>query len=109
MGRVEELDGGHKPDYSLEHSSKHSSHFPWQSGALELIFGHLQYGKGSQTGYLNQDVVTLGGYTVNNTVFAAADTLNPAFSYYPISGLFGLGFGTISASGCVQDTPALQI
>ncbi|GAA5966465.1 hypothetical protein JCM8115_002680 [Rhodotorula mucilaginosa] len=59
----------------------------------------IRYGKGSQTGYLNQDVVSLGGYTVNNTVFAAANSLNQAFTYYPISGLFGLGFGTISASG----------
>lgn len=71
------------------------------SAFTDQLILERQYGKGSQTGYLNQDVVSLGGYTVNNTVFAAAKSLNQAFTYYPISGLFGLGFGTISASGCV--------
>lgn len=71
------------------------------SATTDRLIFERQYGKGSQTGYLNQDVVSLGGYTVNNTVFAAANSLNHAFTYYPISGLFGLGFGTISASGCV--------
>lgn len=71
------------------------------SSLTDRLILEFQYGKGSQTGYLNQDVVSLGGYTVNNTVFAAANSLNQAFTYYPISGLFGLGFGTISASGCV--------
>ncbi|BGP49198.1 hypothetical protein JCM10450v2_005081 [Rhodotorula kratochvilovae] len=59
----------------------------------------IRYGRGEQTGFLQQDVVSLGGYSVNNTIFAAAESLNEAFTYYPISGLFGLGFGTISASG----------
>ncbi|GAA6044767.1 hypothetical protein JCM8097_002880 [Rhodosporidiobolus ruineniae] len=59
----------------------------------------IRYGKGSQTGVLVQDVVSLGGYTVNDTVFAAADSLNSAFTAYPISGIFGLGFGTIASSG----------
>ncbi|GAA6023359.1 hypothetical protein JCM8202_001404 [Rhodotorula sphaerocarpa] len=83
--------GSSEPEWDASKSSTAVTNptIPWS----------IRYGKGSQTGYLNQDVVTLGGYTVNNTVFAAADTLNPAFSYYPISGLFGLGFGTISASG----------
>ncbi|ORY89648.1 aspartic peptidase domain-containing protein [Leucosporidium creatinivorum] len=58
----------------------------------------IQYGKGEQEGYLNQDVVELGGYSAE-TVFASANTLNSAFSPYPISGLFGLGFGVISSSG----------
>ena len=71
------------------------------SATTDRLIFERQYGKGSQTGYLNQDVVSLGGYTVNNTVFAAANSLNQAFTYYPISVLFGLGFGTISASGCV--------
>ena len=61
------------------------------SSFTDRLILELQYGKGSQTGYLNQDVVSLGGYTVNNTVFAAANSLNQAFTYY----------GTISASGCV--------
>ncbi|GAA5835996.1 hypothetical protein JCM11251_006622 [Rhodosporidiobolus azoricus] len=59
----------------------------------------IQYGRGEQTGFLNQDTVSLGGYTVNETVFAAANSLNSAFANYPISGIFGLGFGTIAASG----------
>ncbi|GAA5879351.1 hypothetical protein JCM8547_008119 [Rhodosporidiobolus lusitaniae] len=59
----------------------------------------IQYGKGEQTGYLNEDIVTIGGYSVNNTVFAAADSLNSAFTSYPISGLIGFGFGAIAASG----------
>ncbi|KAK4054113.1 hypothetical protein OIV83_001138 [Microbotryomycetes sp. JL201] len=39
----------------------------------------IQYGRGEQQGYLNQDVVELGGYTAD-TVFAAATTLNEASS-----------------------------
>ncbi|GAA5880129.1 hypothetical protein JCM3774_004158 [Rhodotorula dairenensis] len=83
--------GSRQPEWDASKSSTAITNpvIPWS----------IRYGKGSQTGYLNQDVVTLGGYTVNNTVFAAADSLNQAFNYYPISGLFGLGFGTISASG----------
>ncbi|GJN91371.1 hypothetical protein Rhopal_004392-T1 [Rhodotorula paludigena] len=76
-------------DASASSTSVTSPQIPWE----------IRYGKGEQTGYLNQDTVTLGGYTVNATIFAAADTLNDAFTYYPISGLFGLGFGSISASG----------
>ncbi|KAM0789608.1 hypothetical protein ACM66B_000414 [Microbotryomycetes sp. NB124-2] len=60
----------------------------------------IQYGRGEQEGFLNQDVVELGGYTAD-TVFAAANTLNEAFTPYPISGLFGLGFGVIASSGYV--------
>jgi hypothetical protein len=69
----------------------------------------IQYGKGEQEGFLNQDQVALGGYEVE-TVFAAATTLNEvrrgwerirgaaliwaggggqAFAPYPISGIFG--------------------
>ncbi|SGY99967.1 BQ5605_C034g11317 [Microbotryum silenes-dioicae] len=58
----------------------------------------IKYGSGSQQGFLNQDIVTMGGYSVD-TVFAAATTLNPAFSPYPISGIFGFGFGVVAASG----------
>lgn len=58
----------------------------------------IQYGRGSQEGFLNQDIVELGGYSAD-TVFAAANTLNEAFQPYPISGLFGMGFGVISSSG----------
>ncbi|SCV70003.1 BQ2448_1397 [Microbotryum intermedium] len=58
----------------------------------------IKYGSGSQQGFLNQDIVTMGGYTVD-TVFAAATTLNQAFSPYPISGIFGFGFGSVAASG----------
>ncbi|KAK4054330.1 hypothetical protein OIO90_003563 [Microbotryomycetes sp. JL221] len=60
----------------------------------------IQYGRGEQEGFLNQDVVSLGGYQAD-TVFAAATTLNEAFTPYPISGLFGLGFGVIASSGYV--------
>ncbi|GAA5993312.1 hypothetical protein JCM10908_001424 [Rhodotorula pacifica] len=83
--------GSNEPEWDSSASSTAITNpvIPWS----------IRYGKGSQTGFLNQDTVTLGGYTVNNTVFAAADSLNQAFNYYPISGLFGLGFGTISASG----------
>lgn len=35
----------------------------------------IQYGKGSQSGFLNQDVVAMGGYQAE-TVFASANTLN---------------------------------
>lgn len=85
--------GSREPEWDASASSTAvtSPALPWS----------IRYGRGEQTGYLNQDTVSLGGYDVNNTIFAAASTLNEAFTYYPISGLFGLGFGTISASGCV--------
>lgn len=35
----------------------------------------IQYGKGEQEGFLNQDMVELGGYEAE-TVFASANTLN---------------------------------
>lgn len=35
----------------------------------------IQYGKGEQEGFLNQDSVELGGYSTE-TVFASANTLN---------------------------------
>ncbi|GAA5937114.1 hypothetical protein JCM3775_001958, partial [Rhodotorula graminis] len=83
--------GSREPEWDASASSTAvtSPALPWS----------IRYGRGEQTGYLNQDTVSLGGYDVNNTIFAAANTLNEAFTYYPISGLFGLGFGTISASG----------
>ncbi|BGO99622.1 hypothetical protein NBRC10513v2_004703 [Rhodotorula toruloides] len=83
--------GSTQPEWDASKSSTAvtSPQIPWS----------IKYGKGSQSGFLNQDTVSLGGYTVNDTIFAAADTLNDAFTYYPISGLFGLGFGAISASG----------
>ncbi|GAA5847459.1 hypothetical protein JCM9279_000491 [Rhodotorula babjevae] len=83
--------GSREPEWDASASSTAvtSPALPWS----------IRYGRGEQTGFLNQDTVSLGGYEVNNTIFAAANTLNEAFTYYPISGLFGLGFGTISASG----------
>lgn len=88
--------GSREPEWDASASSTAvtSPALPWS----------IRYGRGEQTGYLNQDTVSLGGYDVNNTIFAAASTLNEAFTYYPISGLFGLGFGTISASGCVPSS-----
>ncbi|BGP17234.1 hypothetical protein JCM10213_004828 [Rhodosporidiobolus nylandii] len=83
--------GSPQPEYDASRSST--------SVTTPVVPWEIRYGRGSQTGHLNQDTVSLGGYTVNDTVFAAADSLNSAFAAYPISGLFGLGFGTIAASG----------
>ncbi|GAA6005963.1 hypothetical protein JCM10207_007290 [Rhodosporidiobolus poonsookiae] len=84
--------GSDEPEYDASRSST-------SAGTGDRVPWEIQYGKGQQEGYLAQDYVSIGGYTVNETVFAVATTLNTAFTPYPISGLFGLGFGTISSSG----------
>ncbi|GAA5890709.1 hypothetical protein JCM6882_000632 [Rhodosporidiobolus microsporus] len=83
--------GATEPEWDADRSSTAITrpYVPWS----------IQYGKGEQTGYLHQDTVTVGGYTVNDTIFAAATSLHSAFNSYPISGIFGLGFGSIASSG----------
>ncbi|KIM53136.1 hypothetical protein SCLCIDRAFT_139594 [Scleroderma citrinum Foug A] len=59
----------------------------------------IQYGSGQAAGYLVQDVVQMAGFSVSNQVFAAVDQISSGLLTSPVSGLLGLAWQTIAASG----------
>lgn len=61
----------------------------------------IQYGSGSASGSIVSDVVQMGGFAVNNQVFAVCDQVSANLLADPISGLMGLGFQSIAASKAV--------
>lgn len=61
-------------------------------------------GSGSASGTLAQDTVSIGGYTMEKQTFAACDVLDSIIDA-DISGLLGLGWGTIASSGA---TPLVE-
>lgn len=59
----------------------------------------ISYGKGSETGVVGTDIVTVAGYSVQDQTFAVADSISSAFADQPLSGLFGFAFGALSGTG----------
>lgn len=59
----------------------------------------ITYGSGQAAGSLGADVVQMAGFAVQNQVFAVCDQVSDGLLSEPVSGLLGLGFQTIAASG----------
>lgn len=101
-----------------------SPHTKFQNTSTTLISSKIawgiQYATGASRGYLAQDVVICGGYTVKKQVFALANVSAPALEALPLvffssfilsicklildnlfrsDGLMGMAFSTISSSG----------
>ncbi|KAI2635684.1 Asp-domain-containing protein [Hypomontagnella submonticulosa] len=62
----------------------------------------IRYGSGSLSGFVSQDVLTIGDMTVKNQDFAEA-TSEPglAFAFGRFDGILGLGFDRLSVNGIV--------
>lgn len=58
----------------------------------------IQYGTGSMTGFLSQDVVSVAGLSIPNQIFAEAVT-EPGNSFTNVSfdGIFGMGYQALAA------------
>ncbi|KAI6044490.1 aspartic peptidase domain-containing protein [Pisolithus marmoratus] len=59
----------------------------------------ITYGSGQAVGSLGEDVVQMAGFSVPNQAFAVVDEVSSGLLTSPVSGLLGLGWQTISASG----------
>lgn len=59
----------------------------------------IRYGSGSLSGFVSQDVLSIGDLTIKNQIFAEA-TEEPglAFAFGRFDGILGLGFDTISVN-----------
>ncbi|KAG6374669.1 aspartic peptidase domain-containing protein [Boletus reticuloceps] len=59
----------------------------------------IQYGSGAAAGSIGQDVVEMAGFSVSNQGFAVVDEVTANLLSAPVSGLLGLAWGAIAASG----------
>jgi len=59
----------------------------------------VTYGSGQVAGRLISDTITLANYSATNQVFASVDQVSDGLVIEPVSGLMGLGFGSIAQSG----------
>lgn len=59
----------------------------------------ITYGSGKAQGVLGKDVVQLAGFSVQNQVFAICDAFTSGLLDTPVSGLMGLAWQSIAASG----------
>ncbi|KNZ77400.1 Cathepsin D [Termitomyces sp. J132] len=62
---------------------------------------NISYGSGQASGRLGSDIVQMGGFSVSNQTFAICDNISQGLLSNPVSGLLGLAFQTIAASGAV--------
>ncbi|OBZ66794.1 Pepsin A [Grifola frondosa] len=67
----------------------------------------ISYGSGAASGTLGQDTVQMAGFQVDSQVFGVVDQITSNLLTSPVSGLLGLGFQSISASGAVPFWEAL--
>eukprot|EP01128_Nolandella_sp_AFSM9_P008486 TRINITY_DN51_c0_g1_i1.p1 TRINITY_DN51_c0_g1~~TRINITY_DN51_c0_g1_i1.p1 ORF type:complete len:376 (+),score=119.42 TRINITY_DN51_c0_g1_i1:22-1149(+) len=66
----------------------------------------IQYGTGSMIGVLDQDTLSVAGFTVTNVTFGAATSLAPFFHGQPMDGILGLAFPSIAADSV---TPVFEL
>ncbi|KIJ55496.1 hypothetical protein M422DRAFT_24068 [Sphaerobolus stellatus SS14] len=59
----------------------------------------IRYGSGDATGVLAQDTVQMAGFKVEGQTFALANSVSDGLLTAPVSGLLGLAFQSIAASG----------
>jgi len=59
----------------------------------------ITYGTGNVSGFLSQDVVTLGGISISGQVFGEATSLSSFFANQPFDGILGLGYAGIAVDG----------
>lgn len=79
------------PDHRKYDHSKSSTYKPVGDSF------QIEYGSGSLSGFLSQDVLTVGDLVVPNQVFAeATDEPSEAFKEEKFDGIFGMGFPAIS-------------
>ncbi|GAA6004262.1 uncharacterized protein JCM10292_007315 [Rhodotorula paludigena] len=81
-----------------------TSHQKFQSSAsssLETSSAEwdIAYGTGSSEGFLARDVVSIGGYTAQQQIFALADESASVVEALPSDGICGMAFSTIATSG----------
>ncbi|GAA5844769.1 hypothetical protein JCM9279_002914 [Rhodotorula babjevae] len=86
---------------SSKSSTSHDKFDGSASSTLETSSAEwdITYGTGSSEGYLARDVVSAGGYTVQQQIFALADTSAPVVEALPSDGICGMAFSTIATSG----------
>ncbi|KAF8644751.1 hypothetical protein AX16_008295 [Volvariella volvacea WC 439] len=59
----------------------------------------ITYGSGRASGTLGTDTVRMAGFEIPNQVFAVCDVVSPGLLTNPASGLMGLGWQPLAASG----------
>jgi len=67
----------------------------------------IRYGSGQAAGELGSDSIQMAGFQVTGQTFALADQVSTGLLSSPISGLMGLGWSTIAASGATPMWEAL--
>ncbi|GLB43365.1 putative peptidase A1 family protein [Lyophyllum shimeji] len=67
----------------------------------------ISYGSGQATGYAGSDTVQMAGFKVTNQTFGLADQVSSGLLNNPVSGLLGLAFKQIAASGATPFWQAL--
>jgi len=61
----------------------------------------ISYGTGNITGFLSQDILSIGGIQVLGQVFGEATALSTFFQNQPFDGILGLGYAGLAADGVV--------
>ncbi|KAI9067956.1 acid protease [Trametes sanguinea] len=67
----------------------------------------ISYGSGAARGTLGKDTVQFAGFEVDSQVFGVVTQVSQGLLNSPVSGLMGLGFQTIAASGATPFWQAL--